>query len=292
VVQRQRVTVERMFSDDPVLEGQRARGALAAMHGQLDEVLERPEFSGTSEHRDVLETFRMFAEDRGWLRRIDEAVQSGLSAEAAVQRVQEETRVRMGRVTEPYLRERLLDFEELTDRLLRQLVDGGQTDGMVMPADAVLVARTLGSAELLNHEPGNLKAVILEKGSTNAHATIVARALGVLLVGRLEGMLSRIETGDAVLVDGDNGVIYLRPGDEVRANFEMAVAAQSARLEEYQSLRDKASETRDGVPVSLLLNAGLLADMVRLDETGAEGIGLYRTEIPFMMRSAYPDVAA
>ena len=146
VVQRQRVTVERMFSDDPVLEGQRVRGALAAMHGQLDEVLERPEFSGTSEHRDVLETFRMFAEDRGWLRRIDEAVQSGLSAEAAVQRVQEETRVRMGRVTEPYLRERLLDFEELTNRLLRQLVDGGQTDGMVMPADAVLVARTLGPA--------------------------------------------------------------------------------------------------------------------------------------------------
>lgn len=292
VVQRQRVTIERIFSDDPAAEEQRVRDALMGMHGQLDAALERPEFSGMSEHRDVLETFRMFAEDRGWLRRIDEAIRSGLLAEAAVQRVQDETRVRMGQVTDSFLRERLLDFEDLTDRLLRELVDGGPDAGFQLPADAVLIARTLGPAELLNYEPANLKAVILEEGSANAHATIVARALGVPLIGRLEGLLSRVETGDAVLVDGENGVVYLRPGDEVRSNFEMAVAARSARLEVYQSLRDMASETRDAVPVSLLLNAGLLADMVRLEETGAEGIGLYRTEIPFMLRASYPDVVA
>lgn len=292
VVQRQRVTIERMLSDDPAAEEQRVRDALTGMHGQLDEALARMEFSGKSEHRDVLETFRMFAEDRGWLRRIDEAIRSGLSAEAAVQRVQDETRVRMGQVKDSFLRERLLDFEELTDRLLRQLANDGIDAGVQLPVDAVLVARTLGPAELLNYDPENLKAVILEEGSANAHATIVARALGVPLVGRLEGLLSRIETGDAVLVDGENGVAYLRPGDEVRANFETAAAARSARLEVYQGLRNKASETRDGKSVSLLLNAGLLADMVRLDETGAEGIGLYRTEIPFMMRSDYPDVAA
>tara|TARA_R110002110_G_scaffold85816_2_gene223570 strand:- start:162095 stop:164392 length:2298 start_codon:yes stop_codon:yes gene_type:complete len=292
VVQRQRVTIERMLSDDPVAEERRVRDALAGMHGQLDAALERPEFAGTGEHRDVLETFRMFAEDQGWLRRIDEAIRSGLTAEAAVQRVQDETRVRMGKVTDSFLRERLLDFEELTDRLLRQLVDGGPDVEFALPADAVLVARTLGPAELLNYEPENLKAVLLEEGSANAHATIVARALGVPLVGRLEGLLSRIETGDAVLVDGENGVAYLRPGDEVRSNFEMAVEARSARLQSYRVLRDMPSETRDGVPVSLLLNAGLLADMNHLEETGAEGVGLYRTEIPFMTRATYPDVAA
>lgn len=292
VVQRRRVTIERMLTEDPDVERRRVRDGLAALYGQLDAALERPEFTGASEHRDILETFRMFAEDRGWLRRIDEAIRSGLSAEAAVQRVQDETRVRMGQVTDSYLRERLLDFEELTDRLLRQLVDGGASDGMVMPEDAVLVARSLGPAELLNYEPGSLRAVLLEEGSTNAHATIVARALDVPLVGRVQGILSWVETGDVVLVDGDNGIVYLRPGDEVRANFEMAVAAQSARLEVYQRLRDMPSETRDGVPVSLFLNAGLLADTVRLNETRAEGIGLYRTEIPFMLRADYPDVAA
>ncbi|MDA0787080.1 MAG: phosphoenolpyruvate--protein phosphotransferase [Proteobacteria bacterium] len=292
VVQRQRVTIERMLSDNPMAEEQRVRDALTGMHGQLDAALERTEFSGTGEHRDVLETFRMFAEDRGWLRRIDEAIRSGLSAEAAVQRVQDETRVRMGQVTDSFLRERLLDFEELTDRLLRQLVDGGPDTGFQLPPEAVLVARTLGPAELLNYEPENLKAVLLEEGSANAHATIVARALGIPLVGRLEGLLSRVETGDSVLVDGENGVAYLRPGDEVRANFEMAVAARSARLQSYRVLRDMASETRDGVPVSLFLNAGLLADMNHLRETGADGVGLYRTEIPFMTRATYPDVEA
>ena len=292
VVQRQRVTIERMLSEDPAAEEQRVRDALAGLHGQLDAALERPEFSGTGEHRDVLETFRMFAEDRGWLRRIDEAIRLGLTAEAAVQRVQDETRVRMSKVTDSFLRERMLDFEELTDRLLRQLVDGESDAGFQLPADAVLVARTLGPAELLNYAPENLKAVILEEGSATAHATIVARSLGVPLVGRIEGLLSRIETGDAVLVDGENGVAYLRPGDEVRSNFEMAVEARSVRLQSYRVLRNMASETRDGVAVSLLLNAGLLADMNHLEETGAEGVGLYRTEIPFMTRATYPDVAA
>ena len=291
VVQRRRVTIETMLADDPTIEERRLRDALAAIHGQLDDALERPEFSDASEHRDVLETFRMFAEDRGWLRRIDEAIRSGLSAEAAVQRVQDEMRARMGQVTDSYLRERMLDFEELTERLLRQLVDGGRPDGMVIPDDAVLVARTLGPAELLNYVPGSLRAVVLEEGSTNAHATIVARALGIPLVGRLQGLMSRVESGDSVLVDGDNGIIYLRPGDEVQANFETAVAAQGARLKVYQGLRDLPSETRDGVPVSLFLNAGLLADTTRLDETRSDGIGLYRTEIPFMLRATYPDVA-
>lgn len=288
---RQRITIERMLSDDPAAEELRVRDALAAMHGQLDAALERPEFSGTGEHRDVLETFRMFAADRGWLRRIEEAIRSGLSAEAAVQRVQEETRVRMGQVTDAFLRERLLDFEELTDRLLRHLVGSETEAGLRLPPDTVIMARSLGPAELLNYAPESVNAVILEEGSANAHATIVARALGVPMVGRLTGLLSRVDTGDVVLVDGENGVVYLRPGDEVRSNFEMAMAARSARLQGYRGLRDKPSETRDGVPVTLLLNAGLLADMNHLTETGATGVGLYRTEIPFMVRATYPDVA-
>lgn len=292
LVQSRRVTIERMLSDDPEIEEKRVRSALDALTGQLDAALDRPEFSETGEHRDVLETFRMFAEDRGWLRRINEAIRTGLSAEAAVQRVQDETRARLGQVSDAYLRERVLDFEELANRLLRQLVESEQDGSAAIPEDTILVARSLGPAELLNYEPGNLKAVILEDGSVNAHATIVARALDVPLVGRLDGLLSRVETGDEVLVDAENGVVYLRPGDEVRANFEMAMAARSARLQVYRGLRDEMPETRDGTRIGLLLNAGLLADMNHLDETAAEGVGLYRTEIPFMVRATYPDVAA
>lgn len=291
LVHRQRVTVERMLSDDVAREKERVRLALEALHIQLDADLKRPEISAAGEHRDVLETFRMFAGDRGWMRRINEAIGLGFSAEAAVQRVQENTRTRMAQASTALFRERLLDFEELTNRLLRQLVDEDD-DRMQLPENTVLVARSLGPAELLNYEPGVLKAVILEEGSANAHATIVARAMGVPLIGRLNGLLSRIETGDNVLVDAENGVVYLRPGDEVTASFEMALAARGERLEVYRSLRDAPAVTRDGKQITLLLNAGLLADTNHLKETGAQGIGLYRTEIPFMMRASYPDVAA
>jgi phosphotransferase system enzyme I (PtsP) len=291
LVHRQRVTIDRMLSDNAAREEERVRVALEALHIQLDAALDRPDLSADGEHRDVLETFRMFADDRGWMRRINEAIGLGFSAEAAVQRVQDESQKRMAQASNALLRERLLDFEELTNRLLRQLVDEGGDDGIQLPENTILVARSLGPAELLNYKPGVLKAVILEEGSANAHATIVARALGIPLIGRLTGLLSRIETGDDVLIDAENGVVYLRPGDEVTANFEMALAARSVRLEAYRSLRDAPARTRDGTRVSLLLNAGLLVDTNHLKETGAEGIGLYRTEIPFMVRATYPDVA-
>ncbi len=292
VLHRQRVTIDHMLSDDPAHETERVRGAVEAVHGQLDAILERPEMSDAGEHRDVLEAYRMFAQDSGWLRRIEEAIRTGLSAEAAVQRVQDDTRARMAQVSDTYLRERLLDFEDLTTRLLRILTGDDFDAEMVLPEDTVLVARSLGPAELLNYDQSRLRAIILEEGSANAHATIVARALEVPLVGRVEGLLSRVETGDAVLVDAENGVVYLRPGDEVRGNFEAALAARSERLRSYRDLRDRPSETKDRVPISLQLNAGLLAEMNHLYDTGAAGVGLFRTEIPFMVRATYPDVAA
>lgn len=291
LVHRPRVTIDHMLSDDAAEERERLRLALDALHLQLDEALERPEISGAGEHREVLETFRMFAEDRGWMRRINEAIGLGFSAEAAVQRVQEETRSRLAQASSALLRERLLDFEELTNRLLRQLTSAGDNQGMQLPENTVLVARSLGPAELLNYEPGVLSAVLLEEGSATAHATIVARALNIPMIGRLNGLLSRTETGDDVLVDAENGVVYLRPADEVSASFEQTLEARGARLEAYRNLRDAPAVTRDGKQITLLLNAGLRADMDHLAETGAEGVGLYRTEIPFMIRATYPDVA-
>ncbi len=290
VLHRHHVTIDRMLSDDPAHESERVREAVAAVHGQLDAIMERPELSDAGEHRDVLEAYRMFAHDRGWLRRIEEAVRTGLSAEAAVQRVQSDTRARMAQVTDTYLRERLLDLEDLTNRLLKNLVDDDFDADLQLPQDTVLVARSLGPAELLNYDLSRLRAIVLEEGSANANATIVARALDVPMLGRIEGLLSRVETGDAVLVDADNGVIYLHPGDEVHANFDAALEARGDRLRLYRGLRDRPAETKDGISVSLQLNAGLPAEMNQLYDTGAEGVGLFRTEIPFMVRASYPDI--
>ncbi len=292
ILHHQRVTIDRMLSDDPARESARVHDAIAAVHGQLDAIMDRPELSDAGDHRDVLEAYRMFAHDRGWLRRIEEAIRTGLSAEAAVQRVQDDTRARMTQVSDAYLRERLLDFEDLTNRLLRNLTDDEFDPNLQLPEDTVLVARSLGPAELLNYDQTRLSAIVLAEGSANAHAAIVARALDVPMVGRVEGLLSGVENGDAVLVDAENGLIYLRPGDEVRTNFDAAMAARSERLRLYHGLRDTPAETKDGVAISLQLNAGLLAEMNHLHDTGAAGVGLFRTEIPFMARATYPDVPA
>ena len=289
IVHRPRVTIDTILSDDPVAEAQRLDDAILAMQDEIDAMLRRPDIGSAGEHRDIMETYRMFARDRGWRARLVEAVQSGLSAEAAVQRVQDETRRRMSQVSDAYLRERLLDLEDLTNRLLQQLA-GENSRPDDLPDDTVLVARALGPAELLNFPEGKLRAVILAEGSASAHVTIVARALDIPLVGRLDDVLSQVEAGDQILVDADNGAIVLRPGEEVQANFELAIEARHRRRQAYIGLRDRPTVTRDGVAISLLLNAGLLVDMNRLADSRAEGVGLYRTEIPFMIRATYPDV--
>lgn len=290
VVHRPRVTIDTMLSDDPVGEARRLDEAILALQDEIDALLKRPDIGSAGEHRDIIETYRMFARDKGWRARMVEAVQSGLSAEAAVQRVQDETRRRMSQVSDAYLRERLLDLEDLTNRLLQQLV-GNETPLLAaLPDDTVLVARAIGPAELLNLPGGRLRAVVLAEGSASAHATIVARSLDIPLIGRVPDILARVETGDPILVDADNGAVLVRPGEEVQANFDEAIEARHRRLQSYVELRDRPSVTRDGQPVTLLLNAGLLVDMDRLEDSRAAGVGLYRTEIPFMVRASYPDV--
>ncbi|MEO1225274.1 MAG: phosphoenolpyruvate--protein phosphotransferase [Pseudomonadota bacterium] len=293
VLHRPQLTVREMVADEPVREVQRLGTALAAMHRSLDRLVEITEDSGIGEGLDILETYRMFAEDRGWVRRIEEAIQSGLTAEAAVQRVRNDTAARMARITDPYLRERMTDFDDLATRLLLNLSGkGSQAAVGTLPDDVVLVARTIGPAELLDYEQKRLRAVVVEEGSATSHVAIVARALGIPVVGRCADALNIIDPLDVVLVDGDNGQVFVRPSEDAFGAFEQSLAVRAERAQSHAELVGRPAVSRDGVRISLNLNAGLLIDLPHLVSAGADGIGLYRTEIPFMVRSAYPDVAA
>ncbi len=291
VLHAPRVTVDRMVADDPEAEQQRFREAFDGMHIALDDMLSASDIAEAGEHREVLEAYRMFAEDRGWIARIGEAINSGLTAEAAVQRAHDHTRARMSHVRDPYLRERLHDFEDLTNRMLHHLTGVPATAAEAdLPDDVVLVARNMGPAELLDYDRSRLRALVLEEGSANAHVAIVARGLDIPVVGQTRGVLDRIEPLDPIIVDGDNAQIFIRPGEEVHAQFAASRRARQRRMAAYAAERDLPSITRDGVSISLRLNAGLLIDLTHLHETGADGIGLYRTEIPFMVRSDFPSI--
>ncbi len=292
VLHRPQLTVREMVAEDPAAERARLWQAVDAMHSSLDELLAN-NAEALADSQDILETYRMFAEDRGWLNRITDAINTGLTAEAAVQRVQDDMRARIVHMTDPYLRERLADFEDLANRLLLHLA--GKTSAAAagtLPDDVVLVARSIGPAELLDYDQRRLRALVMEEGSAASHVAIVARALDIPVVGQCADVLSRIEPLDPVIVDGDNGQIFIRPADDVQAVFIENAELRARRKREMAGLAGLPAESRDGVQVSLHINAGLLLDMPHLHDTGADGVGLYRTEIPFMVRATYPDVNA
>lgn len=290
VLHQPRITITRMVAEDPQAELDRLRAAVAGMRSALDAMLAAPDVSAGGEHRDVLETYRMFAEDRGWLGRIREAIQTGLTAEAAVQRVLNDTRVRMGQITDPYLRERLLDLEDLNNRLLQHLTGTAVGAARDLPEDVVLIARSMGPAELLDYDRSRLRALVMEEGSATAHVAIVARALDIPVLGRTRGVIDQVQPDDLIVVDADNGQIFLRPSDGVLDSFHQGMAAREDQRRHHAALKDLPAVTRDGFVVSLNLNAGLLIDMSSIAVTGADGVGLYRTEIAFMVRQTYPNV--
>jgi phosphotransferase system enzyme I (PtsP) len=290
VLHQPRVTIRQMVAENTDAELKRFAGAVQSMHLALDDLIQRSDFIA-NEQREVLETYRMFAEDHGWLTRIREAIESGLTAEAAVQKVQEDTRARMSQITDAYLRERLADLEDLGNRLLQHLL-GDWTTAAEVPDDAVIIARNLGPAELLDYDRKKLRAVVLEEGSPTSHVAIIAQALDLPVVGRVRDVLAKVDPGDFVVVNAEQSHVILRPGDDVRDAVTAAIQARAIRQASYEGLRDLPSVTLDEVRVSLNLNAGLLMELDQLAGIGADGVGLYRTEIPFMIRTSFPDVEA
>ena len=284
-----RVIVEHTVADDIEAERDRVYSAFRKMREQIDSITREAEFGTTGEHQEILQTYRMFAYDEGWSRRINEAIDSGLTAEAAIERVQQRTRARMQEIDDPLLKERMHDLEELSDRLLR-IVSGrvGTAAQTGLTRDTVLIARNLGPADLLEYDRRRLKAVLLEEGSLTSHMTIVARAIGVPVIGRLPDIRHSVEEGEAILVDGDNGSIIIRPNRTLLTGFEHRMTLSQKRRAEFAAVRSLPAKTTDGVRVSVMVNAGLAEDAAALAMTGADGIGLFRTEFQFLISATLP----
>lgn len=292
VLHEPRVVVTALIGEDSDQESARLDQAIAGLRLFVDDMLSRDDIGDHGEHRDILEAYRMFAHDRGWVRRMHEAIRNGLSAEAAVEKVQSDTRARLQRQIDPFLRERLHDFDDLANRLLRVLMNKPQGPGGAdLPRDAIIVARNMGAAELLDYQREHVRGLVLEEGGPTSHVTIVARALGIATVGRAHNVVSLVDNGDAIIADGSVGEVHIRPAGDVEAAYVEKVRFNAKRQEQYRLLRDLPAMTRDGHRVNLMMNAGLLVDLPHLDESGAEGIGLFRTELQFMVAATMPKLS-
>ena len=292
VLHEPRIVITNFIADDVNKEMKRLEAAIETMRSDLDVLLERGEVPDAGEHRDVLEAYRMFAYDRGWQHRLTEAVVTGLTAEAAVERVQSDTRARMLRATDPYLRERLHDLDELSNRLMHQLLGKDYTPPRDrLPENAIIVARSMGPAALLEYDRKRLRGLVLEEGGPNSHVAIVARALGIPAVGEIANATGVADPGDPIIVDGTTGDVHVRPSPDMEAAYVERVRLRARRQLQYLALRERPCVTKDGVPVTLLLNAGLSVDLPHIEETGAAGIGLFRTELQFMVAATLPRAA-
>ncbi len=285
------VVLTRILAEDPEAELDRLRRAVLGMQNAVDDLIASADLAH-GEERDILETYRMFAQDHGWVTRIAEAIRSGLTAEAGVQKVKDDTRARLSQATDPYLRERLSDLDDLANRLIAHLTGSEERPRRQrVPDRAILFARSLGPAELLDYGR-RLHGLVLEEGSPTAHVSIVARALGIPVLGRVANALVRVEAGETLILDADNEQVFLRPREDILAAYQETLNDRDRRRRALALIRDLPPVTRDGVRLSLNINAGLLIDLRHLAETGADGVGLYRTEIPFMVRSSFPDVSS
>ncbi len=282
------------IAEDAATEKARLADAMQKLRGEVDKLVAEERLvdlvgaDADSEHRDVLRTYRLFAHDSGWLRRLEDAVDGGLAAEAAVEMVQNETRRRLERVADPYLRERLSDLDDLANRLLRMLLGLAPPTPEDLPENAILIARNLGPGELLDYARGRLRGLALEEGSSGGHAAIVARALNIPLAVGLRGLISKVENGDPIIVDGDVGRVLVRPESSVAHAYRETIALKAQLAEQYRAIRELPATSRDGVRVRLEMNAGLLTDLPSLVESGAEGVGLYRTELQYLVNDRAP----
>jgi len=289
VLHEPRVVVTNLFNEDSELELQRLAEAIGTLRLSIDDMLSRGDVANEGEHREVLEAYRMFANDRGWVRRLEEAIKNGLTAEAAVEKVQSDTRARLIHLTDASMRERLSDFDDLANRLAHQLMGHDHhAAGAALPKNSIIIARSMGAAELLDYPRDRLRGLVLEDATPTSHVTIVARALGIPVVGQAKGVVSLSENGDSVIIDGDDGKVHLRPQLDVEKAYAEKARFRARRQQLYRELRDIPSVTKDEIPIKLLSNIGLLIDLPHHVQSGAAGIGLFRTELQFMIASTFP----
>lgn len=290
VLHEPRVHIDRFFADNIQVELQRLEDAVAELRRVMDSLVHKGDTSKANEHREIIETVRMLAHDQGWARRMREAVIAGLTAEAAVERVQQNMRTQFLRHADSFWRERLHDLDDLANRLLRILngKDGGKPASAKLPADSILVARNMGAAELLDYDTTNLRGLVIEDGGATSHVSIVARSLGIAALVQVQDVLSAIDHGDPMVLDATVGEVHIRPSLELIRAYSDKVRFRAKRQAQFERLKNKPAVTKDGTRIQVNMNAGLLVDLPNFGLAGADGIGLFRTELQFMISSTFP----
>jgi phosphotransferase system enzyme I (PtsP) len=269
-------------------EIERFRSAVERGIDQINVVKNRMSRLISKEESAIFDVYRLILEDPAIIQQIENQIRKeGFTAEYAVRVVFERYLQHVGKIDDNYLRERTADIKDAAQRLLENLtgVSGRELD---IPDNAVLVAEDLSPADLSMLEGDHFKGIVLSTGGVTSHASILAKSFEIPSVVAIEGLMENVHQGDLVIVDGNSGGIYVNPGHEVIREYDRLEKDYADLNRELEELKELPAETIDGHRVALYSNVGLLSDVAFAHLHGAQGIGLYRTEIPFLAHRDFP----
>ena len=290
IVHRRRQNINKIFAEDKELELSKLEQAFSTMNADLDEKFNNTKL-GIGEHVDILDTYRMLARDKGWHKKITNNINDGLTAETSVERAYEDMWNRLSATSDQYLKERLHDLRDISDRLLSYLYgDTGNKQILSDANDIIVIAQTMGPADLMDYDYTKIRGLIIEDGTPTMHVAIVAKALNIPVIAKVSGIFDSIKNGQSIAIDGNEGYIYINPEPIILARIKAKIAEKEQIKEKLAKLKNLPTESLDKQQIGLYINVGLSFDLEYLDTTGCDGVGLYRTEIPFMSSEIMPDV--
>jgi phosphotransferase system enzyme I (PtsP) len=236
----------------------------------------------------IFHTHLMILEDRGFIGRIMELIEQDYGAARSVREAVDYYTGAFARMEDPYLRERSADMEDIGRRIIDSL-DGNERGRARLREKRLIVAEDILPSDMATLDHDKILGILTEKGDVNSHAAIMAKSLGIPAILGVGGLLKNIGLRDEVIVDGNSGHIYINPDNKVKAEYERLQRDFSVRQRELEGLRDVPAETADGCALHLRANIGLVSDIRVALANGADGVGLYRTEFPYMTRQSFPD---
>jgi len=280
--------VEELRGEDPTVEWVRFQSALRKSIEQVERLKARMSRRLPDVDVKIFETHKMMLEDKTFLERVHTFIDEGFAAETALQRTVDEYVGAFGRMSDHYMRERATDVRDIGLRVLRNLL-GIEEHVRRIQKHAVLVAEELTLSDLALIEPEKLSGIALATGGVTSHASILAKSFEIPTVVGVDRLLESVQEGESVIVDGNSGIVYVTPTKEILGEYERLDREYRAFNRQLETLRDVPAVTRDGHRVTVDANAGLFGDLAFARRHGAEGVGLYRTEFPFLSYRDFPD---
>lgn len=236
----------------------------------------------------IIETHLMLLQDESFKDKIKEQIQQGVTAEYALKKVVLKHLVFFMKLDDPYLRERGTDIEDIGKRVLRNLFGLQGTITAELPRETIVVASDLSPVDLVALKQPNLKGIVLSRGGKTSHTVIIAKSFEIPMVIGVKAALDTVKKHDFLIVDGNSGLVFRTPPQEIIDEYSRLKSEKESRFQVLAALKSLKAQTLDGYQIRLGANIGLLSDMELVAKYGADHIGLYRTEFPFLVRKKFP----